>query len=96
MTMFIDGGVLSTGLQTSLLQWWSVGKMLFGPQGEFSLQYREGPLGKIGSTAAVSTSYRPNRAMASTCGEIQNLAGLPYLVTVAKLGLDKSLLEGGA
>ncbi len=45
--MFIAGGVLSTVLQTSLLQWWSMGKMLFEPQGD--LQYREWPLGKIGS-----------------------------------------------
>ncbi len=36
--MFIAGGVLSTVLQTSLLQWWSMGKMLFEQQGDFSLQ----------------------------------------------------------
>ncbi len=33
--MFTAGGVLSTVLQTSLLQWGSVGKMLFGLQGIF-------------------------------------------------------------
>ncbi len=36
--------------QTSLLQWWSMRKILFGPR-DFSLQYREWPLGKIGSKA---------------------------------------------
>ncbi len=35
MTMFIAGGVLSTVLHASLLQWWSMGEMLFGPQGDF-------------------------------------------------------------
>ncbi len=47
--MFIAGGVLSTFLQMSLVQWWSTEKMLFGPQGDFSLQYREWPLENIGS-----------------------------------------------
>ncbi len=42
---------VSAGLQTSLLQWCTVGKMLFGLQGDFSLQYRKWPLGDIGSQA---------------------------------------------
>lgn len=37
--------------QNSLLQWWSMGKMLFRQQGDFSLQYREWLLGKIGCKA---------------------------------------------
>jgi len=44
-------GVLSTVLQASLLQWRSTGKILFGPHGDFSLRYREWPLGKIGCKA---------------------------------------------
>ncbi len=50
MTM-LARGVLSMVLQTSLLQWWSMGEMLFGLQGDFLLQYREWPLEKIGSKA---------------------------------------------
>ncbi len=37
--MFIAGGVLLTVLRASLLQCWSMGKMLFGTQGVFLLQY---------------------------------------------------------
>ncbi len=39
--MFIAGGVQSTVLQLSLLQWWSMRKMLFGLQEDIPLQYHE-------------------------------------------------------
>ena len=51
LMLFAVQGVLSTVLQTSLLQWLSMGQMLFGLQGDFSLQHREWPLGKIGCKA---------------------------------------------
>lgn len=37
--------------KTSLSYYWSMGKMLFRPQGNFLQQYREWPLGKIESKA---------------------------------------------
>lgn len=44
-------GFVSTVLQTSLLQWCFMGKMLLRPQGNFLAQYHKWPHGKIGSRA---------------------------------------------
>lgn len=62
LTEFIAGAVLSTVLQTSLLQWWSMGKTFFGPQGDFPCGFStsghwENLEAVLSHTATVSSSY---------------------------------------
>ncbi len=58
--MFIAGGVLSTVLHASLLQWWSVGEMLFVPQGIFHCNTASGHWEKFSRLSGGTVSSSNN------------------------------------